>query len=388
MTRLPAAQLKVLSGAPNDSKDSHLYARSDTSSRSSCLVLNWSRADRVSKASALHQRIQRARETRTGISLEVMILVRKREWVIKAVALWLPIQLVLGINPAEKKPDESGNQSPQFRVSTDLVRLSVSVTDRSGRPFTGLTKNDIRIYEDKVEQDIQYFIPDTSPLAQGLVLDSSGSMRSDFKMDRARAAALHFVETGHPEDEVFLVTFDSRVSLRTDFTTLDRDALAVALATIEAEGRTTLYDAVYMALDKLERYPKERRKVILLITDGADTGSLYSLGDVRELARESDVQIYAVGILGRDLTPYAISAVRELAEITGGLSFFPQSPQQMVNICHGIAVEIHQQYLLAYRSTNRARDGKWRKIEVKVDKREGWPDLVTRTRKGYYASPA
>lgn len=309
---------------------------------------------------------------------------RKPQWVTKAVMLGLLGQIVPASNPSQKRLGENENQSAQFRVSTDLVRLSLSVMDKSGRPVAGLTKNDIRIYENKVAQEIQYFIPDTSPLAQGLVLDSSASMRSDFKMERARAATLHFVETGHAEDDVFLVTFDSRASLRTDFTP-DRDALAMALATIEAGGKTALFDAVYLALDKLDRYRTERRKVILLITDGEDTGSLYSLSDVRERAKESDVQIYAVGILGRDMTSYAIRTVRDLAEITGGLSFFPQSSEQMVNICHGIAVEIHQQYLLAYRSSNLARDGKWRKIDVKINKRDGWPALVTRTRKGYYA---
>lgn len=302
----------------------------------------------------------------------------------KWAALWACFLLVLPLGRAQSRAPAETDSAPQFQVATDVVRLAVSVTDHEGRPFTGLARNDIEVYEDKIGQEIAYFIPDRSPIAEALVLDSSGSMRQDSKMERARAAALHFVQTGHADDDVLLVDFGSEVTFKVDFTA-DEKSLAAALATGKPEGTTALYDAVYLALDKLNRYQTDRRKVILLISDGADTGSLYTLDDVRELARESEVQIYAVGILGQDMSPSAVSAIRELAEITGGAAFFPMSPSQMVNICHGIAVELHEQYLLAYRPTNPSRDGQWRTIQVKIKEREGRPDLVARTRKGYLA---
>lgn len=304
-------------------------------------------------------------------------------WIALLVIVYL---LIPGFFPEGQAQNESRQvgETARFRTSTDLVRLSVSVTDNRGRGVTGLTRDDIEVFEDKVEQKIDYFIPDPAPLALGLVLDSSGSMKFAFKMERARAATLHFVLTSHPDDEVFLVDFDSRASLPLDFT-FDREALAGALKSVETGGKTALYDAVYLALEKLNRHRTEQRKVILLITDGADTNSRYSLKDVRELARESDVQIYAVGILGPDMTMSSIRAIEDLAELSGGQAFFPRNPRQMVDICFGIALELHQQHILGYRSTNKAHDGEWRKVTLKIKRRKGQPRLVARTRKGYYA---
>ncbi|MFQ5738221.1 MAG: VWA domain-containing protein [Acidobacteriota bacterium] len=285
---------------------------------------------------------------------------------------------------AQESMTAAGSDTASFRVNTDLVRLSVNVTDRLGRPVADLDRDDIRLFEDKVEQKVDYFIPDKTPLAVGLLLDSSSSMGHDYKMDRARAATLHFVLTSLPDDQVFLIDFGSRASLKIDFTS-DHEVLRRTLEAVKSNGKTALYDAVYLGLDKLSRYRTERRKVILLITDGADTASRYTLEEVRDLARESDVQIYSVGILGRDMTQSSVYTLRELGELSGGQAFFPRAPGEMVNICFGIAVELHRQYILGYQSTNPTRDGKWRKLSLKINRRQGWPRLVARSRSGYYA---
>jgi Ca-activated chloride channel family protein len=248
----------------------------------------------------------------------------------------------------------------------------------------GLTRDDFEVSENKVKQEIAFFSLDDSPLAVGLVLDSSGSMGRDYKMERARAAALHFVRTSHPDDEVFLIDFDSEAKVTLDFTS-GLDAVAAALSAAQAGGRTALYDAVYLALEKLNGYRTQRRKVILLITDGADTASRRSSKDIAKLARESDVQIYAVGICGSDLTPSDLSTITNFAEVTGGRAFFTMDSRQIVGICNVIAVDLHQHYSLGYRPTNEVRDGKWRKVEVKIKPRKGQPHLVVRTRRGYYA---
>jgi Ca-activated chloride channel family protein len=270
------------------------------------------------------------------------------------------------------------------KLTTDLVSLSVSVLDDLGRPVMGLTRDDFEVSENKVKQEIAFFSLDDSPLAIGLVLDSSGSMGRDYKMERARAAALHFVRTSHPDDEVFLIDFDSEAKVTLDFTS-GLDAVAAALSAAQAGGRTALYDAVYLALEKLNGYRTQRRKVILLITDGADTASRRSSKDIAKLARESDVQIYAVGICGSDLTPSDLSTITNFAEVTGGRAFFTMDSRQIVGICNVIAVDLHQHYSLGYRPTNEVRDGKWRKVEVKIKPRKGQPHLVVRTRRGYYA---
>ncbi|RMG53888.1 MAG: VWA domain-containing protein [Acidobacteria bacterium] len=160
----------------------------------------------------------------------------------------------------------------------------------------------------------------------------------------------------------------------------------MALSMAQAGGKTALYDAVHLALVKLNGYRTERRRVILLITDGMDTASRHaSFKETRQLVRESDVQIYAIGILGSDTTLTSLSVIEGFAEVTGGRAFFPTDPEEMIRICYGVAVELHQQYSLGYRPTNEAQDGRWRKVKVKIKHHKGRHRLVARTRHGYYA---
>lgn len=295
-----------------------------------------------------------------------------------------PLLGLLAGGPGSPQQPVADVDTPSFTVDTDLVLLNVSVTDNKGRSVAGLTADDVEVFEDKVQQEVAFFARDEKPLAQGIVLDTSGSMSMDFKIDRAQAASLHFVQTSVPEDETFLMTFSSAPELAMDFTS-DLGDVADAINQSRAGGKTALYDAVYRAVEKLSNYSTSRRKVILLISDGADTTSQHSLRDVRDLVSESDVQIFSVGIMGRDLTPQAMSAIEDFAEITGGLSFFPRDPRQMVNICLGIAADLRQEYVLGYKPTNPAKDGSWREVQLKINSQPGWPKLTARTRTGYYA---
>lgn len=292
--------------------------------------------------------------------------------------------LLLGGGQTRTFSQQPDQDSAPLRLSADLVSITVAVLDTGGRPVFGLDRDDFEIFEDKVKQDIAFFSVDSSPLAIGLVLDSSGSMAFDYKMERARASALHFVKTSHPDDDVFLVDFDSHAAVTLDFTR-DWKALDAALQRVKAGGSTALYDAVYLALEKLRAYQTQRRKVILLITDGADNGSRHTAKDVERLARESGVQIYSVGICEMDPARASLDSIRNFADVTSGLSFFTMDTRQLVGICNLISANLHQQYSIGYRPANEMRDGKWRSVKVKVKKRKGLPPVVVRAKEGYYA---
>jgi Ca-activated chloride channel family protein len=259
-----------------------------------------------------------------------------------------------------------------LKVDVDLVMVNVTVTDTENRPITDLRREHFQIWEDKIEQEIQYFSTDDAPMSLGIVFDMSHSMEK--KIAFAREAAATFLEMGTAEDEYFLVEFASRAEISEDFTT-DISRLRDALAFKPAKGTTALYDAVYLGLSKVKE-GQNPKKALLLITDGEDNHSRYSRGDIREFVRESDVQIFVVD-LGRAL-------LGDLAEMTGGRSY-RGSTEDLVDICEKIAVEIKSQYVLGYISTNTNNDGAWRKIRVKVNPPAGISRLDARAKEGYYA---
>lgn len=309
---------------------------------------------------------------------------RSRKKLVLIVFSVLLTGMLLSGGRARALPQQADRDSAPLRLSADLVSITVAVLDTFGRPVLGLDRDDFEIFEDKVKQDIAFFSVDSSPLAIGLVLDSSGSMGRDYKIERARASALHFVKTSHPDDDVFLVDFNSHAAVTLDFTR-DWKALEAALEQAKAGGRTALYDAVYLALEKLRAYHTQRRKVILLITDGADNASRHTAKDVERLARESGVQIYAVGICEMDPGRESLDSIRNFADVTSGLAFFTFDTRQLVGICNLIAADLHQQYSIGYRPENEARDGKWRSVKVKVKSRKGLPRVIVRAKEGYYA---
>ncbi len=253
-----------------------------------------------------------------------------------------------------------------------MVMVNATVTGPDNRLITDLKASDFQVYEDKVEQDIQYFSTEEQPLSLGIVFDISHSMQN--KIALAREAAQTFLETGTKEDEYFLVEFNNHAKVTEDFTT-DVSRLRNHLAFAPPGGSTALYDAVYLGLSKV-RKGSNPKKALLLITDGEDNHSRYSRGDIHEFARETDAQIFSID-LGRAL-------VSELSDITGGHSF-RGNVNDLQDICEKIAEELKSQYVIGYTSTNGNKDGKYRKVRLKVNSPPGMPKLQIRARDGYFA---
>jgi Ca-activated chloride channel family protein len=259
-----------------------------------------------------------------------------------------------------------------LKIDVDLVMVNVAVRDADNRPVTSLKAEDFQLFEDRIEQKIRYFSSEVTPVSLGLVFDMSRSMEK--KLAFARDAALKFLDTGTPDDEYFLVEFSSRAHLAEGFTS-DISRLRDKLTLVPAQGNTALYDAVYLGLAQLKS-GQNPKKALLLITDGEDNHSRYSRRDIREFVREADAQIYVID-MGRAL-------VGELADMTGGHSYHA-SVNNLEETCERIALELKSQYVIGYESTNTSKDGKFRKLRVKVNPPTGLSKLSTRARDGYYA---
>jgi len=309
---------------------------------------------------------------------------RWKNWILASGALSAVLMLATIVANTQDLQDAL---KQTLSVNVDLVQVNATVSDsQTGRPVTGMQGEHFEIYEDRVQQDIQYFSAEDVPLSVGIIFDVSGSMKD--KMSVARDAAVTFLQTGSPQDEHFLVPFSGRAEIAQDFTS-DIARLQNQLIFTPAEGMTALYDAVYLGLEKVKegRNPK---KALLMITDGQDNRSRYTFRNVREYVRESDVQLYAIGIvdsynsqLGLGRTGRGL--IEELADVTGGRSFFPNSVFELEDITRRIAVELKNQYIIGYISTNQETDGEWRDIQVRVNPPRGAPRLSVRAKQGYYA---
>ena len=289
-------------------------------------------------------------------------------------------------SPTPPDRQAPANSTPSVKVDVDLVLVNATVTDPSNRLVTGLEKDHFKIFEDKVEQRISQFSTEDMPVSIGLLFDVSSSMGE--KIGRAKDAAIAFLKTTNPEDEFFLLTFADQPKVLEEFTS-DFSEIQNRLAFAHAKGSTTLYDAVYLGLEKM-KHGHNPKKAILLITDGEDTRSRYSLVNVRNAVKESDTQIYAIGIVDSYYSAYSQgrtgrAVLEEMTEVTGGKAYFPNSVYELEDICVKIALELKNQYVLGYSSTNPAKDGRWRKIKVKLNAPKGLPSLSVRSKTGYYA---
>jgi Ca-activated chloride channel homolog len=274
-----------------------------------------------------------------------------------------------------------------IKVSLDVVLVPVTVTDDKNRPVEGLQAESFQIWEDKVQQKIEYFSSEDTPVSVGLVFDSSGSMRQT--LNTARNAATTFLKTGNPSDEYFMVEFSDAPRMTRNFSN-DINALQNHLAFSEAHGYTAFLDAVYLALQNV-RLGSHPRRALLMITDGEDNHSRYTLDDIKDALKESDVQLYAVGTgfghsfkrrdVGREL-------LVQLAELTGGRAVFPNSVEELEEACAQISLELKNQYVLGYVPSNTAADGRWHRLRVRVTPPGGVPHLNVRARSGYFATPA
>jgi Ca-activated chloride channel homolog len=291
-----------------------------------------------------------------------------------ATAWKAPGQDVAGM---QTKPRER----PLFRVGVETVFVKVSVTDPLNRYVTGLEQEHFKVFEDKVEQNIIHFTQQSAPISVGILFDVSGSMKDNNNINSARNAIVRFLQAGNPEDEFFLVTFNQKTTLVTNFTH-ESGAIQNEISFRQPGGRTALYDAVYMGLDQIKG-GKNEKKALILITDGEDNSSRYSASEVREFAKESDVQIYGIGEEGK--LGYGRAEIQNIVALTGGRAFFPNNFNELDYYIDLIHAELRNQYVIGYVPTNKTHDGKWRKIRVKLEPPEGLPKLIVHAKEGYYA---
>ncbi|HEX8068485.1 MAG TPA: VWA domain-containing protein [Pyrinomonadaceae bacterium] len=280
----------------------------------------------------------------------------------------------------------AGDDRPEI-VNADLVVLNVTLTDTYGRYVTGINKDAFTITDDKEPQTITFFSDEDVPVSLGVVFDVSGSMSGE-KIGKAREALRHFIDTSHDNDEYFLIGFNSRAQLLLD-KTRNSDAMLDKLTFVETKGQTALYDACYLGVNRVQRGAHPKR-AILVISDGQDNSSRYTFSELRKMLKESDVLIYAIGIVDKgspselDVSGQAI--LDELASVSGGKAFFPTSGAEMNEIFERIAIELRHQYSIGYKPTNFSNDGKWHKVKVRVTPPRGLPRLFVRAKEGYYAT--
>jgi Ca-activated chloride channel family protein len=251
-----------------------------------------------------------------------------------------------------------------LKVDVDLVLVPVTITDPMNRLVTGLDKVNFQLFEGNSAQEIRTFSSEDAPVSLGVIFDSSGSMSS--KMERAKEAVVEFFKTANPQDEFFMITFSDEPEAVSDFTS-SVDEIQNKLVFAVPRHRTALLDAIYMGISKMRqaKYPK---KALLIISDGGDNHSRYTEGEIKSLVKEADVMIYAIGIYDRyasameeRLGPQLLS---DITELTGGRAFTVDNPNDLGEV---------------------VRDGKWRKIKVKLLPPKGLPPLRVYARTGYYA---
>jgi Ca-activated chloride channel homolog len=288
------------------------------------------------------------------------------------------------------KPAPASAPSPRanIRVESTMVLIPVTVTDPFNRFVTGLDKENFKLLEDKKEQDILQFSSEDAPLSIGVVFDCSGSMGS--KLEKSRQAVAQFIRTANPEDEFFLVQFNDTADLVQPFTQ-NLEEIQNRLAFTQSKGRTALLDAIYLSLHEMKK-ARNPRKALLLISDGGDNSSRYTETDIKNLVKEADVQIYAIGIYepigARSRTPEELAGpglLTEIAEQTGGRQYAVENLAELGDIAAKIGVELRNQYIIGYSPRNQERDGKYRRVEVKLTQPRGLPPLRAFWRHGYYA---
>jgi Ca-activated chloride channel family protein len=302
----------------------------------------------------------------------------------------MSLAALAGDSPVNIQPRSKRAASVQPRsdihVDSSLVLIPLSVTDALNRPVTGLQKDNFRVFEGGAEQQILHVAFEDTPLAVGVVFDTSGSMVK--KMPKSRAAVAEFFHTANPEDEFFLVEFNNTARVTQAFTPKPGE-IQSQLASTKPAGQTALLDAVALAMRELRK--SNKRKALVIFSDGGDNRSRYTRAEVRNMVAESDVLIYAMGIFegstGR-LSAEEIAGpdlLNELAERTGGRMFPVDNLKNLPAIAGRVGAELHSRYILGYAPANLQRDGRYHKVQVKVERPEGMPLLRVDSRSGYRA---
>jgi VWFA-related protein len=306
--------------------------------------------------------------------------------------LLLPVALMMVIvTPAAQERQATGADQtpagPAFRAGVDIVSLNVTVLDAEQRYVTDLDGSNFRVLEDGVRQELTFFSRRQQPVALSLLLDSSASMEQHLPI--LQTAAGNFVRRLKANDLAQIVDFDSRVEIRQAFTSNQAD-LERAIHQTGAGGSTSLYNAVYIALRELQKVravveEEIRRQALIVFSDGEDTSSLMTFDELLDTAKRSETAIYTIALRGADTQTKGFReaefAMRQLAQSSGGRSFFPLKVDDLAGVYAQIADELASQYTLGYASLNTRRDGGWRRITVAVDR----PNVTARTKQGYYA---
>jgi Ca-activated chloride channel homolog len=313
------------------------------------------------------------------------LLIRCAAGICLGSAIWGQANLEV-LNKAGEKLEP--RQRSNIRVDSTLVLIPVTVTDPMNRFVTGLEKENFKLTEDSLPQEVTQFSSEDAPLSVGVVFDCSGSM--GHKLDKSRQAVAQFFKLANPEDEFFLVQFNDTAKMIQPFTR-NLEEIQNKLAFVQSKGRTALLDAVYMALHEMKK-AKNPRKALLLISDGGDNSSRYSEAEIKAMVKETDVQIYAIGIYesagGRSRTPeetFGPALLTEIAEQTGGRQYPVDNLNELPDVAAKIGVELRNQYILGYAPKNLNRDGKYRKVQVKLVQPHGMPILRPFWKQGYYA---
>ncbi len=293
--------------------------------------------------------------------------------------------------PNDVKHDTPGQvikQGQAIRLDVELALVNVTVTDPYNRLVTGLEPDNFRIFEDNIEQEVVNFSSEDIPISIGVIMDLSGSMRD--KLGKAKQAALQFFKTANPRDEFFLIGFNERAELLSPFTNNAED-LQGRLLSASAKGKTALLDAIYLGLSQM-RGAQNGKRALLIISDGGDNNSRYNEKDIKRLVRESDTQLYSIGIFEpfeyRNRTPEELNGptlLNEMTELTGGRAFSVENLNDLPDIAAKIGLELRNQYILGYHPSHKAHDARWRKIKIKLRTPKGLPPLTAYAKTGYYA---
>jgi len=294
-------------------------------------------------------------------------------------------------SPTEAKRAESElspalkTHTKPYKVDVNLVLVPVTITDPMNRLVTGLEKDNFQLFEGERRQEIRHFSSEDAPLSLGVIFDISGSMND--KIDKSRDAVVEFFKTANPQDEFFMITFSDKPELLSDFTQSIED-IQSKMVYIMPKGRTALLDAIYLGINRMKK-ATQQKKALLIISDGGDNNSRYTENEIKALVREADVQIYAIGIF--DNSPRTEEErngpmlLSEITDVTGGRTFTIDNVNELADVASKIGIELRNQYVLGYRPSSPVRDGKWRKIKVKLSPPKGLPPLHVYAKTGYYA---
>jgi Ca-activated chloride channel family protein len=286
-----------------------------------------------------------------------------------------------GAAAEQNRPAANDNSTFVFKAEVQNVVLHATVVDDKNRLVMNLEKNAFAVFENNQPQTIISFAREDVPVAMGIVIDNSGSMRE--KRDKVNKAALNLVRSSNPQDQVFVVNFNDEYYLDQPFTS-NINLLKEALEKVEARGGTALYDAILASADYMKKNARLQKKVIFVVTDGEDNASQDTLEQtVRRLQDENGPAVYAIGLLGEERARRARRALETIAQKTGGIAFLPRTTDEVDEISRTVAHDIRSQFAIGYKPTTPKDAGGYRTVRVEA-RAKGFGKLTVRTRSGYY----